>query len=240
LPFADATFDVVVSMTVFHNVKPASERKKAVEEALRVLRPGGTLLIFDILYTPAYAAAAKSAGAQNVRLFDPALLWALPGWSLSAQKKLSLERTTEATNGGKTLIAKPNSAVNLTIPRPHRVEPLSDGERNSKLKGTTKVIFTAVTVVASIYLNDVAHAQCIHSNDAGRWNDPMDPAGRIADMCLRHYNDWPAKSGHMVIQNMNTNDCANAIPFARHEQSWNGDWFLWNDITCGNMRIFIK
>lgn len=94
LPFADATFDVVVSMTVFHNIKPASERKKAVEEALRVLRPGGTLLIFDILYTSAYAAAAKAAGAQNVRLFDPALLWALPGWSLAAQK-LSLEQTTE-------------------------------------------------------------------------------------------------------------------------------------------------
>jgi SAM-dependent methyltransferase len=86
LPFADAAFDVVVSMTVLHNIKPASERRRAVGEALRVLRPGGTLLIFDILCTPAYAAAAKSAGAQKVRLSSPAFLWALPGWSLTAQK----------------------------------------------------------------------------------------------------------------------------------------------------------
>jgi arsenite methyltransferase len=86
LPFEDAAFDVVVSMTVLHNIKPASERRRAVGEALRVLRPGGTLLIFDILYTPAYAAAAKSAGAQTVRLSFPAFLWALPGWSLTAQK----------------------------------------------------------------------------------------------------------------------------------------------------------
>jgi arsenite methyltransferase len=86
LPFEDAAFDVVVSMTVFHNIKPASERRRTVEEALRVLRRGGTLLIFDILYTPAYAAAARSAGAQEVRLSAPAFLWALPGWFLTARK----------------------------------------------------------------------------------------------------------------------------------------------------------
>jgi arsenite methyltransferase len=86
LPFADASFDVVVSMTVFHNIKTASGREMAVEEALRVLRPGGTLLIFDILYTPAYAVTARNAGAQLVALSWPIFLWALPGWSLSARK----------------------------------------------------------------------------------------------------------------------------------------------------------
>jgi arsenite methyltransferase len=86
LPFEDTVFDVVVSMTVLHNIKPASERRRAVEEALRVLRPGGTLLIFDILHTPAYAAAVKSTAAQDVRLSSPTFLWALPGWSLTARK----------------------------------------------------------------------------------------------------------------------------------------------------------
>jgi arsenite methyltransferase len=86
LPFADATFDVAVSMTAFHNIKPAAERGRAVEEAFRVLRPGGTLLIFDLLYTPAYAAKVRSAGGQSVTLSRPGFLWALPGWSMTARK----------------------------------------------------------------------------------------------------------------------------------------------------------
>jgi len=86
LPFADATFDVVVSTTVLHNIPSAAGRCQAIKEALRVLRPGGTLLIFDILYTPRYAAVARSADAQDVWLSSLAVLWALPGWSMAARK----------------------------------------------------------------------------------------------------------------------------------------------------------
>ncbi len=88
LPFADATFDVVVSTTVLHNVPSAAGRSRAIKEAFRVLRPGGKLLIFDILHTPKYAAVAKSVGAQDVWLSSPAVLWALPGWSMAAQKPI--------------------------------------------------------------------------------------------------------------------------------------------------------
>jgi arsenite methyltransferase len=89
LPFADSTFDVVVSMTVLHNIRSAAERRRAVEEMLRVLRPGGTLLIFDILHTPRYVKAARSAGAARTWLSKPSLLWALPGWSMVAEKAAS-------------------------------------------------------------------------------------------------------------------------------------------------------
>lgn len=86
LPFDDVTFDVVVSTSTFHNISPSSARRRAIEEALRVLRPGGTLLIFDILYTPSYATAAKIGGTRNVRLSAPSMLWALPGWSMVIKK----------------------------------------------------------------------------------------------------------------------------------------------------------
>jgi ubiquinone/menaquinone biosynthesis C-methylase UbiE len=96
LRFADATFDVVVSMTVFHNIKPAAARGRAIEEALRVLRPGGSLLIFDILRTPSYVAILTAAGTQEVTLSGPAFLWALPGWSLTARKRAEPSGDTAA------------------------------------------------------------------------------------------------------------------------------------------------
>ncbi len=85
LPFPDASFDVVVSMTVLHHLS-APLRAKAVREAMRVLGPGGSLLVFDILHARSYAAIAAAAGAQDVWLSGPTLLWALPGWSMRAEK----------------------------------------------------------------------------------------------------------------------------------------------------------
>src|SRR5262245_53040523 len=41
MPFDDAEFDVVVSSLAIHNIKGATGRAKAVDEAMRVLRPGG-------------------------------------------------------------------------------------------------------------------------------------------------------------------------------------------------------
>ncbi len=43
LPFADATFDAVLSVNVLHHAQP-SEARAAVQEVLRVLRPGGLFL----------------------------------------------------------------------------------------------------------------------------------------------------------------------------------------------------
>lgn len=47
LPFADDSFDVVTSALAIHNIASPEERNRAVDEALRVLRPGGRLLITD-------------------------------------------------------------------------------------------------------------------------------------------------------------------------------------------------
>lgn len=51
LPFGDASFDLVVSNLALHNVKTHTGRDRAIDEAVRVLRPGGHLLLADIRAT---------------------------------------------------------------------------------------------------------------------------------------------------------------------------------------------
>src|SRR5216684_3086386 len=46
LPFADATFDVVLSTTVFHCL-PNHTRDLCIREMVRVLKPNGRLLLID-------------------------------------------------------------------------------------------------------------------------------------------------------------------------------------------------
>ncbi len=50
LPFADDSFDVVTSALAIHNIPKQTDRHRALDEALRVLRPGGQLLIADISF----------------------------------------------------------------------------------------------------------------------------------------------------------------------------------------------
>lgn len=47
LPFEDDSFDLVVSSLVLHNIRREQERLRAIDEAVRVLRPGARLLIAD-------------------------------------------------------------------------------------------------------------------------------------------------------------------------------------------------
>jgi arsenite methyltransferase len=67
LPFPDATFDLVVSSLAIHNIRSDAERKRAVAEGFRVLRPGGRLVIADIRATSAYEDALRALGASEVR-----------------------------------------------------------------------------------------------------------------------------------------------------------------------------
>ncbi|GKT04313.1 class I SAM-dependent methyltransferase [Furfurilactobacillus entadae] len=47
LTLEDNQFDLVVSSFAFHNIKPAADRITALHEAVRVLKPGGQLIIVD-------------------------------------------------------------------------------------------------------------------------------------------------------------------------------------------------
>ena len=54
LNFPDATFDVVVSNLTFHEVKKVKSKIDVLEEALRVLKPGGKFVFIDYFYDDRY------------------------------------------------------------------------------------------------------------------------------------------------------------------------------------------
>lgn len=70
LPIATASIDVVVSSLAIHNIRGAAGRKAAIAEAVRVLRPGGRLIIADYRHTRTYAAQLTELGLSDVRVQD--------------------------------------------------------------------------------------------------------------------------------------------------------------------------
>jgi arsenite methyltransferase len=66
LPFANDRFDVVVSSLAVHNIKARAGRERVIDEAVRVLRPGGRLLIADIFGTSRYRARVVQLGMTDV------------------------------------------------------------------------------------------------------------------------------------------------------------------------------
>lgn len=69
LPFADRSFDSVVSTLMFHHLLPEAKRE-ALAEVRRVLRPGGAVLIADFGRSPAWW--RRLSFAVSVRLLDGA------------------------------------------------------------------------------------------------------------------------------------------------------------------------
>jgi len=66
LPFANDSFDVVLSNMAIHNIKGARQRDAALDEALRVLRPGGRLMIADIFYINRYTQRLQARQVCNL------------------------------------------------------------------------------------------------------------------------------------------------------------------------------
>ena len=66
LPFEDNGFDVVLSNFAIHNISGRAGREKAISEAVRVLRPGGRLLIVDVRATRQHQAQLTRLGMHDV------------------------------------------------------------------------------------------------------------------------------------------------------------------------------
>jgi len=66
LPFEDSSFDVVVSSIAIHNIKRRAGRNRAMDQAVRVLRPGGRLMIADIWATGQYRAHLAKLGMSDI------------------------------------------------------------------------------------------------------------------------------------------------------------------------------
>jgi ubiquinone/menaquinone biosynthesis C-methylase UbiE len=67
LPFPDQSFDTIVSSVALHNIYDKTERRRAIGEIARVLKPAGRVLIVDIRHTEEYAAALRELGVPNAR-----------------------------------------------------------------------------------------------------------------------------------------------------------------------------
>jgi ubiquinone/menaquinone biosynthesis C-methylase UbiE len=86
LPFGDATFDVVVSLNVLHNIPRREEREQALAEIVRVLRPGGRCLIADFRNTGEYARVLRRQGIPDAQRRRVGWILFLPGFAAIGKK----------------------------------------------------------------------------------------------------------------------------------------------------------
>lgn len=70
LNMPDSSVDAVVSHWVVHNLEAPLERQAALKELLRVLKPGGILILADIAYLSEYIQLLRQSGIEQTTLFD--------------------------------------------------------------------------------------------------------------------------------------------------------------------------
>lgn len=86
LPFADGTFDVVLSSWCLHNIYDPAGREQAVREMARVLKPGGRIAILDIRHTGQYARALRDCGWTEVCRSWPRFTFVTPTFTVRGTK----------------------------------------------------------------------------------------------------------------------------------------------------------
>lgn len=68
LPFTDNHFDIVTSNWTIHNLDSESDRQIALNEIIRVLKPGGTVLLNDIVNQTEYAKYLSACDMKNIQI----------------------------------------------------------------------------------------------------------------------------------------------------------------------------
>ncbi|MGM9891594.1 class I SAM-dependent methyltransferase [Limosilactobacillus sp.] len=68
LPFANQLFDVVIVDVALHNVTPAIQRGRVLQEVARVLKAHGTLVIIDTKYMAEYQQVLANMGIDDLQV----------------------------------------------------------------------------------------------------------------------------------------------------------------------------
>jgi arsenite methyltransferase len=86
LQLPDDSFDLVVSNLAIHNLPDHDARRSAIDEAVRVLRRGGHVVIADLGFTRLYATRLEQRGMADVRRRDLGwrAWWGLPFFRMHA------------------------------------------------------------------------------------------------------------------------------------------------------------
>jgi len=88
LPFEDCDFDVVLSSWAIHNIYDALGRQEALAEIVRVLKPGGRVVIVDIRHTSEYVSDLRELGLHGVRRTGPHFTFVAPTYVVWGHKKI--------------------------------------------------------------------------------------------------------------------------------------------------------
>lgn len=70
LPFADGSFDVVVSNFVVHEIRDRPGWEKMMRELARVLKPGGCVALVDFIFTDDCVEDLAKFGVESQRVRD--------------------------------------------------------------------------------------------------------------------------------------------------------------------------
>jgi arsenite methyltransferase len=72
LPFPENHFDVITSNWAVHNLEAETDRQKALNEIVRVLKPGGIVVLADIVNQAEYAKHLQMCGMADLQLHNNA------------------------------------------------------------------------------------------------------------------------------------------------------------------------
>lgn len=86
LPFPDAHFDAVISSWAIHNIDQPGERKKALQEIMRVLKPNGRIGIVDIQCYQEYVDFFNEHGCAQLKMVGPYYVFGLKNFIIVGSK----------------------------------------------------------------------------------------------------------------------------------------------------------
>ena len=117
LPFADASFDVILSNFVVHEVNNRAEREQMLREMVRVLKPGGRLALVDFIFTGECVRVFQEIGIADAKRSRVGSFFSF--WS-GVVLNFGLVQTYQVT-GGKPVVTtatNPQATHGSCLPEP--------------------------------------------------------------------------------------------------------------------------